>query len=79
MWGQLQYVAVDNPAAATRMELAIEDQTDMLKDYPNMGRLGRSPNTRELVVTRTPYIAVYRVQKTSVEIVRLLHGAQHWP
>jgi plasmid stabilization system protein ParE len=26
-----------------------------------------------------PYLAVYRVHEDTVEIVRILHGAQAWP
>jgi plasmid stabilization system protein ParE len=26
-----------------------------------------------------PFIVVYRVRESAVEIVRLLHGAQRWP
>jgi len=32
-----------------------------LAKNPNVGRLGRVSGTRELVVSRTPYIVVYRV------------------
>jgi len=35
--------------------------------------------TRELVISRTPYIAAYRIDGDLVTIVRVLHGAQQWP
>jgi toxin ParE1/3/4 len=34
--------------------------------------------TRELVVSRTPFIVVYAVGD-AVELLRILHGAQQWP
>jgi toxin ParE1/3/4 len=34
--------------------------------------------TRELVVTRTPYVVIYTVQGT-VRLTRVLHGAQKRP
>jgi toxin ParE1/3/4 len=37
------------------------------------------PGTRELVVTGTPFIVVYRVEAATVVILRVLHGAQRWP
>jgi toxin ParE1/3/4 len=43
-----------------------------------MGRIGRVPLTRELIVGGTPWIVVYRV-RSAVEIIRVLHGAQAWP
>jgi toxin ParE1/3/4 len=43
-----------------------------------MGRTGRVPLTRELIVGGTPWIIVYRVRADVVEIIRV-HGAQSWP
>ncbi len=50
-----------------------------LEAYPKMARLGRAPNTRELVVTGTPYIVVYRVRDEIVEVLYVLHGSRKWP
>jgi toxin ParE1/3/4 len=36
-------------------------------------------DTRELVITRTPYIAPYRIEGDVVRILRVIHGAQIWP
>ena len=76
---QLDYIAADNPTAAARVDEEIERQTDLLAQFPNMGREGRVNGTRELVINRSPYIVVYRVKKDRIEIIRLLHGAQRWP
>jgi plasmid stabilization system protein ParE len=32
-----------------------------------------------LVISRTPYIAAYRIADDTVRILRVLHGAQQWP
>lgn len=50
-----------------------------LADYPAMARSGRVPGTRELAVVGTPYTVVYRIEPSSVVILRVLHGAQRWP
>ncbi len=47
--------------------------------HPEMGRHGRIEGTRELVISRTPYIAAYRITGDTVRILRVLHGAQLWP
>jgi hypothetical protein len=44
-----------------------------------MGREGRVKGTRELVIGRSPFIAVYRIKGKRIEILRILHGAQQWP
>jgi len=42
-----------------------------------MGRPGRVPETRELVIQ--PYIVAYRVKGGIVQILRVLHSAREWP
>lgn len=78
-FGQLEHIAQDNPLAAIDQDQEIERQTDLLTTQPKMGRVGRVRGTRELVISRTPFIAVYRIEGTRIEILRFLHGAQQWP
>jgi toxin ParE1/3/4 len=73
------YISRHNPSAAADIAQRILDAVKILRDYPAAGRAGRIPNTRELVVTGTPYILPYRVRAESVEILRVLHSAQQWP
>jgi toxin ParE1/3/4 len=47
-----------------------------LQEWPNRGRLGAEQGTRELVFPPMPYVLVYRVRETSVEVLRIFHGAQ---
>jgi toxin ParE1/3/4 len=76
---QLAYITERNPSAAIDLGDAMESAVARLADYPNSGRPGRVPGTRELVVTGTPYLVVYRVEPAAVVILRVLHGAQRWP
>ena len=64
---------------ARRVALAIYQSIDVLSKFPESGRTGRKPETRELVVAGLPYVAIYRLREQSVEILRILHGAQQWP
>jgi toxin ParE1/3/4 len=59
--------------------MEIARQIHHLAAHPQMGRPGRVHGTRELVITRTPYIAIYRLSSEAIQILRLLHGAQQWP
>lgn len=75
----IEYIAQDSLTAALDQLDEIEEQTDRLAEYPKLGRPGRVKGTRELVINRTSFIAVYRIKDEFVQILRLLHGAQNWP
>jgi addiction module RelE/StbE family toxin len=72
------YIEADSPRAAVMVDDRIEAQVELLTRTPEMGRPGRIPGTRELVISRTPYIAAYRIDGGTVRILRVLHGAQQW-
>ena len=76
---QLDYIAQDNPLAAADQDDEIERQIDALQEHPKLGRPGRVKGTRELVISRTPFIVAYRLKAQRIEIIRFLHGAQSWP
>jgi len=74
------YIAEDNPAAARRVVLQIIQTIEqLLSDNPQIGRAGRVPGTRELVIPRTPYIVPYRFQRATIQVLRVYHGARRWP
>lgn len=76
----IDYIAEDNPSAALGQLDRIEEQTDMLLLQPKLGRVGRVKGTRELVISRTPFVVIYRLQGPQhIEILRVLHGSQEWP
>jgi toxin ParE1/3/4 len=76
---EAEYLARDSPRIAGRLVAAIESAVQLLSDYPSLGRPGRVPGTRELVVPGTPYIVPYRVRGNTIEILRVFHGARKWP
>jgi addiction module RelE/StbE family toxin len=71
--------AQSGPAAARKVALTIYEGVSSLIDFPKRGRPGKQVDTRELVITRLPYIVVYRLRESTVEVFRILHGAQRWP
>jgi toxin ParE1/3/4 len=74
------YIAEDDPEAARRIALRIiHSIEDLLSGNPEMGRPGRVPGTRELVVPRTPYVVPYRVRNNRIQVLRVYHGARKWP
>jgi toxin ParE1/3/4 len=76
---EADYIAQDNPQAAAELVKRVFDSVDVLAKHPAIGRPGRVPDTRELVVTGTPYIVPYRVKGRTVDILRVFHGVRRWP
>lgn len=78
---QLDYIAQRNPHAALKQGEHLEGQIQLLLQHPLMGRPGRVPGTRELVISKTPFVLVYRYHEARqrLEMLRLLHGSQQWP
>lgn len=74
-----EHIAPENPRAALDQLDEIETQVRLLIANPRLGRAGRQPGTRELIIARTPYLTVYQLGKELIEIIRIIHGAQHWP
>lgn len=73
------FIAQDSPKTAYRMVSDIISRTErLLSENPMIGRRGRAAGTRELVMSKTPYIVVYRVN-TRVEILAVVHSAREWP
>jgi toxin ParE1/3/4 len=73
------YIARENPTAAGRIIQRIHTRTQDLVAHPDIGRTGRVGNTRELVITSTRFIVVYRVGKETVEMLAVFHSARRWP
>ena len=73
------YIARHNQTAALRIVQRIRQQVRQLGKHPHLGRAGRIHDTRELVVTNTPFIVPYRVRNESIEVLSVFHGARRWP
>ena len=70
------FIAKDNPTRETSFVLELRVAVTKLQAHPGMGRAGRIPGTRELVLHKN-YIAIYRVRGDDVEILRLHHAARN--
>jgi plasmid stabilization system protein ParE len=80
--GIVEWIAVNNRGAASAVGRKILAAVEQLDDFSFLGRPGRSPDTRELVIASLPYLAVYCIESApprSVVILRVLHGAMLWP
>ena len=73
------YLAADDERAARVVVQRILEAVALLSGQPGMGRPGRLPGTRELVVPKTRYIVPYRVRGESVEVLRVFHTSRRLP
>ena len=74
-----EYVRQDNPRAASRLVNRVFQAVEMLSCYPSAGHPVRVPSTRELSISRAPYIVVYRPTRNEIQVLSVMHGARRWP
>lgn len=73
------YLSEKNPYAAEAIYKRIEISATDIIETPYIGRPGRVPGTRELVITNTHYILPYQIRADCIEILRVYHDARKWP
>ena len=72
-------IAQDDAAAANRVVARVLEAVAQLARQPGLGRPGRVPGTRELVVLKTPYLVPYIVDGDQVIILRVFHTSRRLP
>lgn len=72
----LDYIALDNPSAAETAYRAIVAAARRLIEFPDMGRAGLLPGTRELSVPSLRYVIIYTAEPKTVTILAIFHGAR---
>ena len=75
----LDHIAKDDRQAAVRILHRVQATVELLNTHPALGRPGRVAETRELVISGTPFVIPYRIKEETVEILRVFHGAQDYP
>ncbi|MCL2797591.1 MAG: type II toxin-antitoxin system RelE/ParE family toxin [Firmicutes bacterium] len=72
------YIAQDNPAAATDTVLSILDVIEKIPEFPKSGtqlsrKTKQSSNYRFKV--QKPYLIFYKIERDAVRVYRVLHGS----
>lgn len=75
----LDYIDERNPTAAHKTYQLISRSVSQLATHPFIGRVGRVPQTREMIVNGTPYLVAYGLDGDSVTVIAVLHAARRWP
>ncbi len=71
------YDAID-PRIGQRMLASIVDAPRLLRERPLIGPSVGLHGLRKWSVRRTPFVLLYRVTPTEIEVARVLHAAQNW-
>ena len=71
------YLKEENPAVAVSVIARIKISLERLTTFPKSGRTGVVSETYEIVVSGLPYIVVYKLTDTLVEIIAVFHSAQN--
>ena len=73
------YIAERDLAAALRLaDLIVDGVEERLPHDPMLGRPGRVPGTRELILHRN-YLVAYEVMERGIYVLAVRHAAREWP
>ncbi|MGE6387807.1 type II toxin-antitoxin system RelE/ParE family toxin [Pseudomonas sp. NPDC078416] len=67
------YAAICGSEVANRIVIDVLGQLESLMTFSGLGRPSQSPGVRELVLSRYPYVAPYRLKGDQVQVLRVLH------
>ncbi|MEP6880031.1 MAG: type II toxin-antitoxin system RelE/ParE family toxin [Nitrosospira sp.] len=73
------HILPDSPKAARQLHERIRECILPSAETPQIGRPGRVPGTREMVISGTCYIVPYRIVGNTLQILRVYHTARQWP
>lgn len=74
-----EYIATDNPSAAQKVVELIYKTAEKLELFPEMGKPGRVPGTRELPLKQYHYTIVYRIKAARIIVYAVLHQSRRYP
>ena len=79
------YIAGDNPEAAERFFVALDDLCELLTHTPDIGsmRIFQSPRLQGMRIMPLnkfeKYLVFYHLHGDDIEIIRVIHGARDYP
>jgi plasmid stabilization system protein ParE len=79
MRGIAAYLRTQSPVGMRVVMRRIRETTELLIQFPEIGRPGVLAGTREIVVPGLPYIIVHRLDPDAVVVLGIYHGAQIRP
>jgi toxin ParE1/3/4 len=74
----IDYIAIENPRAALKMDQLFSEAAAKLAKFPMIGRIGKVPGTRELI-PHDSYRLIYEIDDETIWVLALVHTARLWP
>jgi len=77
----ISFIAADNPTAAYAMANKIEKNLELLSENPNLGRIPREEEIRNLgyrYLIVQNYLIFYTMEEKTIFVHRILHGARNY-
>jgi toxin ParE1/3/4 len=77
----ISFIGADNPTAAGSMADKIEKDLELLSENPNLGRIPREEEIRNLgyrYLIVQNYLIFYTIEGKTIFIHRILHGARNY-
>lgn len=72
----IAFVRSQSPAGAARVGERILAAITLLERFPELAPASRHRGLRQLVVTRTPYLVIYRIHNDRIETSAVVHAKQ---
>ncbi len=70
------YITLSNSEeVAVRITMHIANSVQQLATFPMSGRPGRVRGTRELVISNSPFVVAYSIEKEHIVILAIFHRA----
>lgn len=70
------FISRDSLGAAGRLMLRIEGAIGRIAEHPYSAPAGIVAGTRQLSLSGTPYLIVYRVGETEITVLAILHASR---
>jgi len=74
------YIAAENENAASQVIARILQSMAVLERFPDIGRVGRIPETREWSISGLPYVGIYtKASVTDIDVIAIVHTSRKFP
>jgi toxin ParE1/3/4 len=73
----LDYIDAHSPQGARRVKARIQALTDLLLQYPRIGRRTNDPAIRRMTTTPYPYLVFYEATESEIIIHAVRHAARN--